>query len=81
MIADTYRSPSGMIKGKVDYFFFYFRRRFIGKGLRDWWPINQAIKTTFLEGPLVLIELAAGNTVAAAGFLIRSSVFQQPVAM
>jgi hypothetical protein len=68
MIAHMHRTPGRVLKGELDDLFFDFRRCLIGKGLRDWRLIYQALKSFFLEGPLVLIKLASGNTVAAAGF-------------
>lgn len=57
-----------MIKGKFDNLFLNLGRSFIGKGLWDRWPVNQALEALFLEGPLVLVELASGDPVVAAGF-------------
>jgi hypothetical protein len=77
MITDPYRSPGGMIKGKFDNLFFHFGRSFVWEGLWDRWPIHQALEALFLEGPLVLVEPAPGNTVTTAGFGYVSEFFSK----
>jgi hypothetical protein len=57
-----------MLEGKGYYFFLYLGGGFVGKALRNRRPVHEAVKAPLLKSPLVLVELAPGDAVAATSF-------------
>jgi hypothetical protein len=57
-----------MIERKGNDLLLDFRRGLGGKRFWDGKPVNETLQALFLEGPFVLVELAPGYAVAAAGF-------------
>jgi len=67
LVRDPHRSPGRMIKGKCNDLFLDFRGSLIGEALGNGELVQEPIQTPLLEGPFVLVELAPGNAVPAAG--------------
>jgi len=57
-----------MIEGERNDLLLDFRRGLRGKRFRNGKSVNETLQALLLEGPCVLVELATGYAVAAAGF-------------